>query len=114
MEPMKRKGRKKSQAPAPLERGEFLRKLEDAIQQAALVMEDAALNNQNMAQFQEASEAWRQAQGLWLQASENMSAEKAQAVMVGFATGGELNRWLEERRPGPPPTVLELYKKPTP
>ena len=58
----------------------------------------------------EGAEACRDAQLFWLQASQGMSPEKANAVLVGFALAGEVQRWMEERQPGLPPTVLDLYK----
>jgi hypothetical protein len=93
-----------------MERGEMIRQLESVIQQGIEVMEDARLNKKT-ARLQSAMEGWRQAQGMWLQVARGMSPEKAQAVMVGFAVG-ELTKWMEERRPGPPPSVLTLYDGP--
>jgi hypothetical protein len=95
--------------PGDMERGEFITQLEDAIQQAAQRM-DKAQRKDDMARFHMAAEVWRQAQILWLQAAQSISAEKAQAVMICFAAGGELAKWLDEKRPGPPPSVLVLYK----
>ncbi|EFH85390.1 hypothetical protein [Ktedonobacter racemifer] len=66
---------------------EFVRKLEDIIKKAAHQM-DEALQRNDIAQFSKAAEAWRQASGVWLQAAQGMSWEKAEAVMIGFATGG--------------------------
>lgn len=60
-------------------------------------------------EFQRAVEAHRGAEELWLQVAQGMSPEKARAVIIGFAFG-ELRKWMDERRPGPPPTVLDLYK----
>lgn len=91
-----------------MDRDEFVRKLEDIIKKAAHQM-DEALQRNDIAQFSKAAEAWGQASGVWLQAAQGMSWEKAEAVMIGFATGGELDKWVHERRPGPAPTVLSLY-----
>lgn len=95
--------------PDDMEQGEFIQKLEDAIQQASKKMESAIRQNDNV-KFTMASEAWRQAQLLWLQTAQNMSPEKAQATLVSFAIAGDLDKWVEENRPGPPPTILSLYK----
>ncbi len=57
------------------------------------------------------SQSWRLAQEDWLQVARGMSYEKARAVMVGFALG-EVMKWMEERRPGPPLLVLTLYDGP--
>ncbi len=51
---------------------------------------------------------WRVAQELWLMTARGMSPEKAHAVMIGF-TMNEITNWMNERRPGPPPSVLTLY-----
>src|SRR5438105_14625840 len=93
-----------------MERGEFIRQLEDAIQQSAMRMEQAILR-EDMVRFKRAAEAWKQAQLLWLQVAQGMSPEKAGAAMVSFALAGDLNRWMAERRPVPPPSILSLYKE---
>jgi len=93
-----------------MEKNEFIRKLEGATQQAAEAMKDAMTHN-DMARFQSTAEGWRQSQETWLQATQGMGPEKARAVMVGFATGGEMAKWQTQRSPGPPPSVFSLYKK---
>jgi len=95
-----------------MERGEYIKALESAIQQEARVMEDAT-RNQNTERFERASEDWRLAQIEWLQVARGMSLEKAGEVMIGL-TMGELTRWMEEQRPGPPPSVLSFYDEPMP
>lgn len=70
-----------------MERGQFIKGLESAIQQAAQRM-DEAQQHKDLMRFSIAADAWKQASGLWLQAAQGMTWEKAQAVMIGFATGG--------------------------
>jgi hypothetical protein len=41
-----------------------------------------------------------------------MTPEKARAAMVSFAMAGELNKWMEEPIPGPPPLIFKLYQQP--
>jgi hypothetical protein len=93
-----------------MERGAFIQGVESAIQQAAQRMGEAQQNN-DLVRFRLAADAWRQAQILWLQATQNMTSEKAEAVMIGFAAGGELDKWANSPQPGPPPSVLSLYPK---
>ena len=96
--------------PGGMGRSESIQSLEAAIQQEAHVMEDA-IRTQDSERFALASENWRLAQMEWLQVARGMSYEKAVAVMVGL-TMGELTRWMVERQPGPPPSVLSLYEGP--
>ena len=93
-----------------MEKSELIRQTEDAIDQAAHNM-DKAMQRSDLAQLKDAAEAWRRAQELWLQAAQNMTPEKAHAIMVEFATGGALSRWQEQQLPGPPPDVRSLYKE---
>ncbi|HWS84569.1 MAG TPA: hypothetical protein VN207_09960 [Ktedonobacteraceae bacterium] len=92
-----------------IEKQEFIKQLEDAIEQAAQVMASSVTSN-DMGQFQGAAEAWRLAQETWLQATQDMSPEKAHAAMVGFSMGGDLAKWQEQKEPGPPPSILSLYR----
>lgn len=92
-----------------VERDEFIKNIEYAIEETSKKME-SAIRQDNMAQFAIACETWRQSQLLWLQATQEMSPEKAQTVMIGFAVAGKLDRWVEERCPGPPPSILSSYK----
>ncbi|GHO63300.1 hypothetical protein KSC_021920 [Ktedonobacter sp. SOSP1-52] len=91
-----------------MEREKFVRRLENTIKWATQRMDEAQRKGDTES-FNRASMAWQQASLLWLEAAQGMSREKAAAVMIGFATGGELAKWVDERRPGPPPSVLSLY-----
>ena len=71
-----------------------------------------AVDTNDEQRFKQASEVWSQAQGTWLIIAQHMTPGKAHAVMVGFATAGELNTWMEQEIPGPPPCVFDLYKQP--
>src|SRR5579859_613804 len=93
--------------PGPMERGEFIRQCEDAIHRFEEAMQQAVTSNDEKA-FIRLAEGWRLAQENWLHIARDMSPEKARAFMVGWATG-ELTKWMEERRPGPPPSVLTHY-----
>ena len=96
--------------PRAMERGEYIRKMEEVIHLGERGMHQAALSHDSeaLAKF---SEGFRLAQLEWLQAARGMSFEKANAVLIGF-TMGEVTKWMEERRPGPPPSVLTLYDGP--
>lgn len=96
--------------PGGIGRREYIQALEAAIQQEGQVMEDA-IRIQDSDRFARSSEDWRLAQIEWLQVARGMSLEKAVAVMVGL-TMGELTRWMVERWPGSPPSVLSLYDGP--
>lgn len=93
-----------------MERGEFIRRCEEAIHKSEHLLHQAAMAHDSKALVR-LSQGWRLAQESWLLAARGMSPEKARAVMVGFAVG-ELTKWKEERRPGPPPSVLTLYDGP--
>ena len=93
-----------------MERGEYIRELEKLIPQFQQDMHQAAMRKDSQA-LTRLSQGFNMAQTDWLQVARGMSLEKARAVMVGFAMG-ELTKWMEERRPGPPPSVLTLYEGP--
>ena len=67
---------------------------------------EEAINADDQPRFEHMAQKYIEAQETWLIIARNMTPEKAKSVMIGFATGGELNKWLEENRPGPPPSRL--------
>jgi hypothetical protein len=93
-----------------MERHEFIRKNEEVIHLLEQDMQRAVERKDSKA-LARLAQGWRLANENWLLAARGMSPEKANTVMVGFALG-ELSKWMEERRPGPPPSVLTLYDGP--
>jgi hypothetical protein len=93
-----------------MERGEYIRTMEEAIHLCEQDMQRAVQRNDSQA-LARLAQGWRLANENWLLVARGMRPEKAHAVMVGFAVG-ELSKWMEERRPGPPPSVLTLYDGP--
>lgn len=89
--------------------GMFIRGIEDTIDQAAHVMEQARLA-QDLPQSHRAAKAWRMAQELWLQAAQGMTHQEAHTIMIRFATDDSLLQWQEQRAPGPPPSIRERYR----
>jgi hypothetical protein len=91
------------------QRAAYAEELEEKAVKAVEAMK-AAVDEDSEQKFKAAAECGT-AQLTWLVIAQRMTLEKAYAVMVGYATAGELNKWLEERRPGPPPLIFNQYKK---
>jgi hypothetical protein len=92
-----------------MERNEFIKQCEELIDVFEHDLHrEATKENPDRIAFARLAEGYRLAQEHWLLAARGMSPEKARAVMVGFALN-ELTKWMNERRPGPPPSVLTLY-----
>ena len=89
---------------------EQARELEARTIQAAVDLEKA-MDANDLKKLQMAAAIWNQSQEAWLMLTQGMTQEKAHAVMIGFAAAGGLNAWMEQKHPGPPPTVFHLYNK---
>jgi hypothetical protein len=88
----------------------FLREVEKLIadleRKMVLVLEGSPLYD-----FEALIRAWTQAQGLWLQHARSMSRDQARDELVAFANSHQFARWMERKRPGPPPNVLAKWKR---
>jgi hypothetical protein len=86
----------------------YAQELREKVEKAVETMQEA-INEGNNAKFQEAAAISGHAQKTWLVVTQKMTPEQAHAVVVDFAHN-EMTRWMEERRPGPPPLIFERYK----
>ncbi len=90
-----------------MERNEFIKQCEVSIHQFEPLAHQAVMRN-DFNTFSRLAEGWKLANENWLLAARGMNPEKARVVMTGFAMN-ELTKWMDEHRPGPPPSVLTLY-----
>jgi hypothetical protein len=93
------------------QRAAYASELEERAAKAVEAMKEAVDKNDERT-FQTAAKECSIAQETWLVVAQGMTPEKARTVMVSFAMAGELNRWMEEQIPGPPPLIFKLYKQP--
>ncbi len=93
-----------------MELGEFLRQVEELIADLERKMV-LALSGSPLYDFEALIRAWTQAQGLWLQHAQQMSRDQARDELVAFANSHQFVRWMERKRPGPPPNVLSKWKR---
>jgi len=108
--PKRPKKRRRHDQQGEMTEEEFLRELEQLIEQWSGQIEQAAQQGDIML-IEGTVRAWTQAQGLWLQHARGMSIEKAKAILISFAAVGEFSEWSDGQKSGPPPTVLSLYPK---
>ncbi|MBO0780985.1 MAG: hypothetical protein J2P37_19355 [Ktedonobacteraceae bacterium] len=93
-----------------IELGEFLRQVEELIADLERKMV-LALSGSPLYDLEALIRAWTQAQGLWLQHAQQMSRDQARDELVAFAHSHQFARWMEGKRPGPPPNVLAKWKR---
>ncbi len=91
------------------QRAAYAQELEEKIAKAVETMREAVKTDDD-AQFRAAAEISGQSQEMWLIVAQRMTPEQARAAMVDFAQN-EMTRWMEQRIPGPPPLILDRYKK---
>ncbi len=92
-----------------IELGEFLRQVEELIADLERKMV-LVLSGSPLYDLEALIRAWTQAQGIWLQHAQQMSRDQARDELVAFANSHQFARWMEGKRPGPPPNVLSKWK----
>ena len=86
----------------------YVKELEENVAKAAEVMHEAVKTDDDTT-FRQAAATSGRSQEMWLIVAQNMTPEQARATMIDFAQQ-EVTQWMEERRPGPPPSIFIRYQ----